>query len=218
MEPVVIEDFETMGGWAIAADSSSGSYSRGQSGTDRFEIDTETVYSGNAAAHLSWNHRRGLIEKGIFAGVDTRPMDAIVSSTFVERAKVEVGDELLVRIPGEFIPVVIREVIDYFPTLDPEKKGFVIVNLDRLSTPRNLLGISPIKPNEGWLRLTDDPELRAETIDILKTHKYGAYTLYDTEAIIMGLEADPLAGAGWSGVLMIAFLGVVLVSSLGFVV
>lgn len=217
-EPVVIEDFETMGDWAIAVDSSSGSFSRGQSGTDRFEIDTETVYSGNAAAHLSWNHRRGFIEKGIFAGVDSRPLAAIVSNTFLERAKVEVGDEILIRIPGEFIPVVIKEVIDYFPTLDPEQKGFVIVNLDRLSSPRSLLGVSPIKPNEGWLRLTDDPELRAETIDILKTHKYGAYTLYDTEAMIMGLESDPLAGAGWSGVLMIAFLGVVLVSSLGFVV
>jgi putative ABC transport system permease protein len=32
------------------------------------------------------------------------------------------------------------------------------------------------------------------------------------------LRSDPLAGAGWGGMLMIAFLGVILVSSLGFVV
>ncbi|MEE8419079.1 MAG: FtsX-like permease family protein, partial [Dehalococcoidales bacterium] len=203
-EPVVIEDFETLGKWAIAADSSSGSFSQTQSGSDRFEINNETVFSGNAAAHISWNHRRGPVEKGIFANVDSRPLAAIVSTTFLDRAKLELGDELLVRIPGQFIPVVIKEVIDYFPTLDPEKKGFVIVNIDRLASPRNLLGVKPINPNEGWLRLTDDPELRAETIDILETHKYGAYKLYDTDAMIMELEADPLAGAGWGGVLMIA--------------
>ena len=36
--------------------------------------------------------------------------------------------------------------------------------------------------------------------------------------MVLSLKTDPLAGAGWGGMLMIAFLGVLLISSLGFVV
>ena len=217
-EPVVIEDFDSMDDWVMAGSVSAGSFTTGRSGTDRFELNTETVYSGESSVRLGWNHRRGTIERGIAANVDSRPMEAIVSNTFLDRANLEVGDEVLVRKTGEFIPVVIREAIDYFPTLDPERTPFVIISLNRMTSPRNVLGSRPLTPNESWLTLTDDPELRAETVEILDSPKYRASELYDSQAMIKEFAADPLAGAGWGGVLMIAFLGVVLVSSLGFIV
>ncbi len=216
--PRIIEDFEDITEWTIMIDPQAGSISSGSTGTDRFVINDEVVHNGSASAQFRWAHRRGTIKKGIFANVDSRPLVALASRSFIGSASVSEGDPVLARIPGEFIPIEIKGVIDYFPTLDPLERGFLIVNLDRLVTPRTLLDGGDIYPNEAWLTLTGDTEQRQATLDSISRGNYGARKLYDREAMISDLRSDPLAGAGWSGTLIIAFLGVVLVSSLGFIV
>ncbi len=217
-QPVVIEDFEDIAEWTLMMDESSGAISSIGVGTDKLVLNDEVVHSGTSSAQLSWAHRRGYARKGIFANADIRPLAAVASRSFLDRAKVEIGDPVNIRIPGEFIPVVITDVADYFPTLDPAAKGFMIVNLDRLLSPRNTLDSNANSPNEAWLKVTDDEELRKATIDKLNFGNYKARELYDKEEMLSELKSDPLAGAGWGGMLLIAFLGVVLVSSLGFIV
>ncbi|MFC1920111.1 FtsX-like permease family protein [Chloroflexota bacterium] len=217
-EPVVVEDFEDIGEWTMMMSDTSSSLSMGSTGTDILSSDSEVVHNGDYSAQISWMHRRGYVKKGIFVNIDSSPLVAIASNSFLKSAKVSVGDEITIRVPGEFIPVIIEEAADYFPTLDPAKKGFMIVNLNRFLSPRNTIDSRISNPNEVWLNVTSDAEQRSATLDRLSRGNYGGRDLYDKEEMLAELKSDPLAGAGWGGMLIIAFLGVVIVSSLGFIV
>jgi putative ABC transport system permease protein len=116
--------------------------------------------------------------------------------------------------------VVIKDVVDYFPTLDPGDREFVIANFNRLSNVRNLVLSRSMHfyPNEVWLTVTANKEQKEAVLDILSTREFGARELYDQAEKIAELKANPLAAAGWGGILLIVVLGVTLVSGLGFVV
>jgi len=217
-ETVVVEDFEDVGEWTVSTEQPSGSSSFGGSATDSFRTTSQVVHNGTASAQFSWISRGGTTIRSIYPNLDDRPVTVLASRSFLDNAKVSVGDLVQMRLPGQFILISIEDVIDYFPTLDPEEKAFLIANLDRLSSFRNISLPRPIYPNEAWLNLTSDGEQREATLNTFKQYEYGADKLYDTEAMTLKLKEDPLAGAGWGGMLIIAFLGVILVSSLGFVV
>ncbi|MFC2070899.1 FtsX-like permease family protein, partial [Chloroflexota bacterium] len=89
-EPVVIEDFEDITEWTLMLDESSGALSSTSTGTDILTINSELVHSGYSSAQLSWSHRRGYVNKGIFVNADNRPLAAIASSSFLDRANVSV--------------------------------------------------------------------------------------------------------------------------------
>jgi putative ABC transport system permease protein len=110
------------------------------------------------------------------------------------------------------------DTIEYFPSLDPGDQGFILVNLDRLLNVRNRQLSSTVYPNEVWLTLSEDSEKRAAAVSELEGGVLGAREFYYRDSMLEKLQTDPLAGAGWSGMLTIAFLGVILVSSLGFIV
>ncbi|MFC1948759.1 FtsX-like permease family protein [Chloroflexota bacterium] len=215
---IVVEDFDNVEEWIVPAYEASGSFSIEGSTTTRFTTNTEVVYNGNTSAQLTWLRGRTSSNKAVFVNIDERPLTVIASRSFLDRADVSVGQIVQIRLPGQFIITTIVDATDYFPTLDPEENAFLIANLDRLSAIRTLSLATLAYPSEVWLKLNDDTETRAATVDVIKSGIYGARELYDKEAMITSLRTDPLAGAGWGGVLMIAFLGVILVSSLGFVV
>ncbi|MFC2010587.1 FtsX-like permease family protein [Chloroflexota bacterium] len=217
-EPVVIEDFEDVGEWTVLAGATSRSFSSASLKKDKLSISNEVVHNGTASAQFTWERPRGTVIKGISPNMDTRPLVVVASRSFMDNIKVSEGDLIQLSLPRQSLNASIGGVIDYFPTLDPAETGFLIANIDRLYSLTNLLRSIPINPNETWLTVTDDTEQRAVTVGILDSVRYGAQNFYDKDAIILNLRTDPLAGAGWSGMLMIAFLGVILVSSLGFVV
>jgi ABC-type lipoprotein release transport system permease subunit len=216
-EPVVVEDFEDLSEWTVSPDEYTGSFSGELTALGTFKTDKEQVHNGEFSGRLSWSTRTAG-RMAIYPNLDTRPLVAVVSQSFLDNAKVKVGSLIQIRLPGQFMYITVEDVIDYFPTVDPAEKGFIITNLDRLLAMRNRQLSSPVYPNEVWLQVTSDPEQRAATLDTLRKGSYGAKQFYDREELLSKLKTDPLAGAGWGGMLIIAFLGVILVSSLGFVV
>lgn len=220
-EPVVVEDFEDVGKWTLFVQESSSWISAVIAGQkDTFATNNEVVHNGAASGEFSWIPRRTFGHRGIYPNLDTRPMAILASRSLLSGLGASVGDEIQMRVPGQFIPVVIKDVVDYFPTLDPADRGFVIANLDRIMSTRNLAlgGSSHLYPNEVWLSVTDDKEQREILLETLNTGGFRARELYDKEEIVAVSKADPLVAAGWGGILLIAFLGVILVSGLGFVV
>lgn len=216
-EPLVVEDFEDVSEWTVSPEEASASFAGAPSITDTFSKNFTTIHSGNASARFGWAIR-GVGTRVVYPNLDTRPLVALVSRSFLASAKVPVGALVQIRLPGQYMMVIIKDAVDYFPTLDPAAKGFLLVNLDRLIDIRNRQLTTPIYPNEAWLTVTSEGEQRAEAINTLEMGRYGANEFYDKEAMLLQLRTDPLAAAGWSGMLMIAFLSVLLVSSLGFVV
>jgi len=183
-------------------------------------ISRQVVHRGATSGYFSWVSRGNFNDKGIYPNVDTRPLAVVASRSFIDDAKVSVGGQIQVRLPGQFISVEIKDVVDYFPTLDPTQRGFLVANLDRVSSLRSLTlgGEMYLYPDEVWLTVNGDGEQRQAVLDTLNSAQYEAKELYDREAMITSLRAHPLMAAGWGGILLIAFMGVILVSGLGFVV
>jgi ABC-type lipoprotein release transport system permease subunit len=216
-EPVIIEDFEDVSEWQVSPDDMSGSLSGSQSATGTFRIDKMQVHNGESSGRFGWNSR-GSNRRAIYANLDDRPLAAVVSRSFLENARVQENSFIQARLPGQYMYITAVDTIEYFPSLDPGDKGFILVNLDRLLNVRNRQLSSTVYPNEVWLTLSQDSELRAAAVSELEGGTLGAREFYYRDEMLEKLQTDPLAGAGWGGMLTIAFLGVILVSSLGFIV
>lgn len=220
-QPVVVEDFEDSaaeGIWTtmwLSASASARSEDRLSRATG-----SEAVHSGTASLKFTWGDLSSGARGGIYPNLNAEPLSVVVSQSFIDRTEMKVGRQFEIRLPGQFIPAIIVDVVDYFPTLDPDESPFLIVSLDRITAVRNFLlgGFSRIYPNEAWLTVTDDEEQRDMVLDTLDTGILRPRRLYDRQEMIAESEADPLVAAGWGGILLIAFLGVILISGLGFVV
>lgn len=218
---VVVEDFEDVSEWTPLLDDQYGrSLTGGAQASDTLRADTATFHGGEKSGRYSWTGRGGSSYRGLFPNLDARPMLAIVNRTFLEQTGTQVGGWISIRMPGQYLQIEIADAVDLFPTLDPDQRAFMLVNLDRLLTLRNrMLGNSlPLYPNEMWLGLTEDEALRKTVVETLNLVEYKADRLFDRVQITTEQKSDPLIAAGWGGVLTLAFFGVALVSGLGFVV
>ncbi len=216
-KPIIIEDFDNVSEWQVSPDEGAGFFTGIESAIGRIETDIYTVYNGKASGNLRWNTRNTSI-RGIYPDIDNRPVTAIASRSFLDSTKITINEVAHIRISEYYMFINVVEIIDYFPSLDPESKGFIIINLDRFLNVRNRQIGTTVYPNEVWLTLTDDVESRNAVIDTIDGGSLGAKYLYDKDAMIADLRNDPLAGAAWGGILLIALLGVILVSSLGFII
>ena len=220
-EPVVIDDFEDVLDWTTAAEESFWwALASVSGGKDTFTSNNEEFYSGAASGEFRWVPSETFGYRAIYPNLDTRPLVLLASRSLLDRTNISVGKAVQIRMPGQYMSVVIKDVVDYFPTLDPEDREFVIANLDRISSLRNLVLSKSMYfyPNEVWLTVANDKEQKEAVLDILDTEGFRAHKLYDQAEMIAKSKADPLVAAGWGGILLIVVLGVTLVSGLGFVV
>lgn len=220
-DPRILDRFEDVTGWVtIAEESAAGSAAGVPETRDTISVSTEIVHSGEASAKFTWAPSRSFGFRGIYPNLEITPMTAIVSQSLLDETGISVGDLVTIRVPGQYIPVDVKAAVTYFPTMDPTSRGFALVNLDRLTAIRNLgLGSKVYSyPNEIWLQVADDAEEREAALEALEGPRFRAREFYDQQAMIAESRADPLVAAGWGGILLIAFLGVILVSALGFVV
>jgi len=217
-EPVVVENFEDTSGWITVPDESAGGVSAAT--RDSFAASTEVVHDGPTSGKFTWSATRSFGYRGVYPNLDTRPLSVIVSQSLLDSTGLSKNDLVTFRLPGQFIPVSIKEVVQFFPTLDPGQRGFALANIDRVSAIRNLSLSGNIRfyPDEVWLSTTSDGVARETLIETMNSYRYKASEVYDRQAMLAKSRADPLVAAGWGGILLIAFLGVVLVSGLGFVV
>ncbi|HEY95012.1 MAG TPA: ABC transporter permease [Dehalococcoidia bacterium] len=216
-EPTIIEDFEDIKEWLVSPDEKSELVTGFENRSGSVETDGYSVHDGQTSAKLRWNVRNTNIV-GIYPYPDDRPISVLASRSFVERNGISENDVIRISFSGYHLYVSVTEIIDYFPSLDPDSGGFIIANIDRLFNARNRQPGNSIYPNEVWLDLPDDSTQRDSVLDSIRGTTLNAKNIYDREAMIADMKDDPLAGAAWKGVLLIALLGVVLISSLGFLV
>ena len=215
-EPVVVEDFEGAVGWDAMAYEVVGD----KAVKDMFRTSSLHIQGSETSGQLIWRASKSFGYRGAFPYFDAKPLSVIASQSLLDRIGRSVGTSITIRLPDQSIPVVIEGVVDMFPTLDSEVEAFVLANVDRLTAISNLTLGNRVRsyPTEVWLTVTKEKEQREAVIKTLGSTGYRAKTFYDQEAMIAESREDPLVAAGWGGILLIAFLGVTLVSGLGFVV
>ncbi len=177
--------------------------------------------------------------RGIATGSEIEDIPVLASESLLEQLGAKVGDALNVSIDNERTTLRVVDTIDYFPTLNPDASSFVIMDYDAAHNLVNARRHTGERlPNELWLKT----EAGVPSIEQLETMKdeagdsairYSATStvqrnlellrvrtgpVNDRLNLLAGVSVDPLVSEGWRALLGVAFVTVLIVSAVGFVV
>jgi len=107
------------------------------------------------------------------------------------------------QISGGFIPIIPVGRANLFPTLDPDTRPFMILDVHSLLEFVEFRGLVYISANEMFIDI--DPEVHAETTSALR-RIFRAGSLLDREARVETSVIDPLTVAGWRGMGIVALI------------
>jgi hypothetical protein len=150
------------------------------------------------------------------------PIPAVVSEEVLDIAEVEEGDILNISISSTTLPIRIVAVTDYFPTLDPRREPFVVLDLRTFTHYSNmhdqrLVGGS----NELWASLDSSlspgefGRVSTGVIDAISSRGMRVEESSLASEMVAQRVQQPLVSAGWSGLLVLMFLTLVLASASG---
>jgi len=133
----------------------------------------------------------------------------VASTSFLQAEGLSVGDRTELRVDGMTLPATVVQRADFFPTLDPAGRGFVVGNIEHLN---HLMSVQRFEPgldvNEIWLDGPSDEGLRAAMITTLGRRPFGFSRFVDQQRLLAEEGADPLTAAGGSGILLVSFVAV----------
>jgi hypothetical protein len=200
----IIEGFEAPGGWVPLAHAGPVA--------DQVERTTQSARSGQAGLSYSWDQGGpGEAPRGALLPPGPFPLPAIGGPTF------QPGQEVRVRAGRQVLPVTIREVTSYFPTIDPSLQPFLLVSLGDYTKYLNRVGGGGIDPpEEAWVSVEETAN-RDQVLRALGQHLPSFASVRDGKAAAQLAGRDPLAGGGWDGLTLIALgsLTVAVVLALG---
>ncbi len=174
------------------------------------------------AVSLSWGELDSNDGFMLFAGSESPPVPVLASSEFMKRSGRSIGDVTEAMLESETFTMEIVDVIEFIPTVDPNKDPFIVGDIDSVLAAVNRLGVfrDSIQYNELWVSTSgEDTETVARQIsaqiDLLPFSYSG---IEDRDSTLGEIKADPLVRAGWSVLLALAYITVLIVSAFGFLV
>ena len=213
---VVVDPFNTADEWTVIED-----YVR--PGLYSFETSRNVSRTGAGGSTVfSWSPG-GIGAPGVRPGSTTPPLPVVVSPEILDAAGAEVGDTINLGLSTFALPVQINGVTDFFPTVDPREQPFVIADLGAFVNYSNQHGRRIFGgASELWvdreIPLGDLPRAQAQAEATANAiHGIGINTgrviIAEEEVALRGQQ--PLANAGWGGLLVIMFLALALASATG---
>lgn len=199
--PVLLEGFESLVGWNPIAVSTSR--------VDQLLGDVRDPQEGARAADFRFGRDTIAGIRGFYLSPLNGPMPILANSIFLDTAGMDVGDATILDVGGVLVHVVVRDVVEYFPPLNPEG-SIVIAPMEILLDYVNLVhGGAPLRPNRVLLDLPEDPAARAEIVQSMRDQGLLARaSVTDRLQVLAALDLDPLMVTGWRG-LVFGVLGVV---------
>ena len=194
---IVIEDYEGPGTWqALPIEAEQ---------ADTVEILPEAARTGTGGLRYSWRTPLIGVSRGAFLPAGTYPLPAIGSGVF------NTGQVIRFKAGSQILAVSIRDVTDFFPTLNPSQQPFLLVAGETyLQHFKRLFRGTLEQPQEMWL--TPDPsQNRQEVISSLVEHVPGVFSLQDRNALVKLADRNPLGGGCWNGLTILA-LGAITVA------
>ena len=198
--PVELASFQNIDEWRPLEDlSSPGLYT-----LDISEAVTRT--SGSSAA-FTWVES-GLTLRGIRPGTEEMLVPALVSRELADI--VGEGEVILAFVGSTSVPLVVRGTTEFFPTLDPRDSPFLVADLNALLDYLYLHGNRFIGgETEVWARL-DGAVPSASIAASIEDAGWALSNGYHASTMVEARTSDPLLTAGWSGLLALSFLAVVM--------
>ena len=205
----ILVDFQNLEGWHVVEDYS-------KPGLYALESSESVARTGiGSSAAFSWAPG-GTGLRGIRAGSEERPIPAVVSKSVLDIAEARRGDTLIIGMSGVSLAIEAVAVADYFPTLDPRKEPFIVVDLRTFTLYTNLHKQRLAeKSNELWISLDRPGKTSAPVIAALDSRGINVRDAHLASAMVSQRVERPLVNAGWGGLLVLMFLALVLASASG---
>ena len=173
---------------------------------DLFKVAAEPIGVGNSGAIVGQMALdRGTVTgtRGAYRSSTGDPMPVIVSEEFLALTGTSLGEPLVVQISGSFIPVVVVGATEFFPTLDPDRSLFMVLDVISLISFVELRGLVNVSANEVFLDIDPDDHSRI-TEDVRKIFRGG--TLLDRVKRVDNSVIVPLTVAGWRGMGIVSLI------------
>ena len=210
-EVSILDDFEGAFRWRVLPTATR----------EQDEIETvggSEAFSGSGAVRFSFLTGTNAPIRGMHVNDADIPIPAIVSQRFLDVTGLRVGGEANLVFERLLIPITVRGVVDYFPTMYDGPAGFIVVNQDHLYYYAGMSSENPdTQPSEAWLTFSQDREERQSAQTAL-LDKFGITSgqIIDREAILEDIRTDPVVRAGGSGILLLALVAAFTILALGF--
>ncbi|MBT4126837.1 MAG: ABC transporter permease [Chloroflexi bacterium] len=155
--------------------------------------------------------------RGIYRTATDRPIPILASQSFIDQTGVGIRRPFIINVKGGLVPVEVIDVVNYFPTIDPENGPFAVADVDAIVKFVELRGRKTITPNELFASVNpselSDQEISEEVRDVFRLARI------DSRAEqINGTFVDPVAVAGWRGMSIVATIVAALVVLMAYAV
>ena len=177
--------------------------------------------------------------RGVTRGGTIENIPVLASTRLIEELETSIGETIQANIDNERTTLTIAGEIDYFPTLNPDTSRFVIVDYETIHALMNTRRFTGERqPNEVWIATTSGVPTSAELEEFKDESgsgllRYAATSRVDRElgglrlrsgpvddrlTRLAAVSVDPLVSEGWRALLGVAFVTVLIVSAVGFLV
>ena len=210
-QPVVLEDFSDTDGWSALRTTT-------ESVSDSLRSSANA--GGGGSALFSWAGGMNRTSRGIHVGQAVSPVAVLASERFLKESGHVVGDEFDVTVGGGRLPVHVAGQVDYFPTLDTVGEPWIVADLGSIALVSNIEATygEIVMPNEAWLVTEEALSDREALGERLRIEPFASTTVYDRDDLLSTTQVDPLLDAGWRALLNVAFVTVLILSCIGFLV
>jgi hypothetical protein len=208
-EKVLVEGFEGDLTWAPLVTSGIDA--------DELSVVTDNVHGGDQAVTFSFGKETNLTLRGFFRTEGDGILPVVASRTFVEASGIPVGKRTIINMTGGLLPVRVEETVEYFPTLDPDKSGFLLFDLDSLLSYTGALNpLASAAVNEFFVMAEDGEE--EAVFDAIREKNRNWGKVLGVEDQLEALRLDPLISAGWQAMALAAVGVILFTAGLGYVV
>lgn len=211
-QQVLLEDFSDASDWSVLTKVDEAFADT----LEQAHNATGTALSG--VARMAWSSGVAGNLRGVAPGRIQPPIPALVSSSLLDTGNYALGDVIDLTVLQDSFSVRIAGVVTYFPTLDPENGPFLVTDVRTLARATSVgRSVDGLVPNEAWLGLEQGVD-RDAVMSGVRGVPLRIGGVIDRSAELEATAVDPLVSAGWRALLAIAFITVLVVSAIGFIV
>ena len=189
-EGIIVDGFENPGSWAPMPNTNPE--------PDSLILSGRAAHSGAKGLTFSWEESAVGIPPGIIIPPGNFPLPAIGGPSF------EVGQQVRIMSERNVVPLLVKDVTNYFPTVDPNLQPFLMVSFDDYQqyvrrTPKGDLRLA----RELLVSLDENAD-RTETKRLIVQRMPGFSQVLDQGPQVDLAQRNPLAGGGWNGLTILS--------------
>ena len=198
--PVELASFQIVDEWRPLEDLAT-------PGLYTLDVSEAVTRTDGPSAAFTWVES-GLTLRGIRPG-DTQMVVPVLVSREIAQS-VEEGEVILAFAGSTSVPLMVSGTTEFFPTLDPRESPFLVADRHALLDYMYLHGNRFIGGDtEVWLQL-DGTVSSTSIVDSIEDAGWAVANGYHASTMVEARTSDPLLTAGWSGLLALSFLAVVM--------